>query len=94
MVQTADGSPEEGASRDGDDMSNPMWAHIMRLLDDEEQAAMVFQIFKQAMVTRAIETDLSVEDRAEHVAYTSQPHVAPHAAYASSLSASRRQLTV
>ena len=41
MVQTADGSPEEGASRNGDDMSNPMWAHIMRLLDDEEQAAMV-----------------------------------------------------
>ena len=39
--------------------------------DDEEQAAMVFQIFKQAMVTRAIETDLSVEDRAQHVAYTS-----------------------
>ena len=64
MVQTADGSPEDGASRNGDDTSNPMWAHIMRLLDDEEQAAMVFQIFKQAMVTRAIETDLSVEDRA------------------------------
>ena len=71
MVQTADGSPEGGASRNGDDMSNPMWAHIMRLLDDEEQAAMVFQIFKQAMVTRAIETDLSVEDRAQHMAYTS-----------------------
>ena len=48
MVQTADGSPEEGASRNGDNTSNPMWAHIMRLLDDEEQAAMVFQIFKQA----------------------------------------------
>ena len=71
MVQTADGSPEEGASRNGDNTSNPMWAHIMRLLDDEEQAAMVFQTFKQAMVTRAIETDLSVKDRAQHVAYTS-----------------------
>ena len=40
MVQTADGSPEEGATRNGDDMSkDPMWAHIIRLLDDEEQAA-------------------------------------------------------
>ena len=51
MVQTADGTDlqkKEGASRNGDDKSNPMWAHIMRLLDDEEQAAMVFQIFKQA----------------------------------------------
>ena len=57
MVQTADGSPEEGAGRKDDDMSNPMWAHILRLLDDEEQATMVFQIFKQAMITRAIETD-------------------------------------
>ena len=47
MVQTADGSPGEGASRNGDDMSNPMWAHILRLLDDEEQATMVFQIFKR-----------------------------------------------
>ena len=37
MVQTANGSPEEGASRNGDDMSNPMWAHIIRLLDDEER---------------------------------------------------------
>ena len=71
MVQTAGGSPEEGAGRQDDDMSNPMWAHIMRLLDDEEQAALVFQIFKQAMVTRAIETDLSDEDRAQHVAHTS-----------------------
>ena len=57
--------------RDDDDMSNPMWAHILRLLDDEEQATMVFQIFKQAMITRAIETDLSVKDRAQHVANTS-----------------------
>ena len=40
-------------------MSNPMWVHILRLLDDEEQATMVHQIFKQAMITRAIETDLS-----------------------------------
>ena len=32
---------------------NPMWAHILRLLDDEEQATMVLQIFKQAMITRA-----------------------------------------
>ena len=39
MVQTADGSPEEGAGRQDDDMSNPMWVHIIRLLDDEEQAA-------------------------------------------------------
>ena len=38
MVQTADGSPEEGAGRKDDDMSNPMWVHIIRLLDDEEQA--------------------------------------------------------
>ena len=43
MVQTADGSPEEGASRNGDDMSNPMWAQIIRLLDDEEQAVGVFK---------------------------------------------------
>ena len=53
MVQTADGSPEEGAGRKGDGMSKPMWAHIIRLLDDEEQATMVLQIFKQAMITRA-----------------------------------------
>ena len=39
MAQKADGSPEEGAGRKDDDMSNPMWAHILRLLDDEEQAA-------------------------------------------------------
>ena len=58
MVQTADGSPEEGAGRQDDDMSNPMWVHIIRLLDDEEQATMVLQIFKQAVITRAIETDL------------------------------------
>ena len=62
MVQTADGSPEEGAGRQDDDMSNPMWVHIIRLLDDEEQATMVLQIFKQAMITRAIETDLSARD--------------------------------
>ena len=49
----------EGAGRKDDDMSNPMWVHILRLLDDEEQATMVHQIFKQAMITRAIETDLS-----------------------------------
>ena len=30
-------------------MSNPMWAHIIRLLDDEEQAKKVLQIFKQAI---------------------------------------------
>ena len=75
MVQTADGSPEEGAGRQDDDMSNPMWVHIMshiiRLLDDEEQARKVFQIFKQAMSTRAIETDLSARDRARHVGRTS-----------------------
>ena len=71
MVQTADGSPEEGAGRQDDDMSNPMWAHIIRLLDDEEQATMVLQIFKQAMITRAIETDLSARDRAQHVGRTS-----------------------
>ena len=45
MVQTADGSPEEGAGRQDDDMSNPMWAHIIRLLDDEEQAKKVLQIW-------------------------------------------------
>ena len=39
MVQTAGGSPEEGAGRQDDDMSNPMWVHIIRLLDDEVQAA-------------------------------------------------------
>ena len=71
MVQTADGSPEEGAGRKDDDMSNPMWVHILRLLDDEEQATMVHQIFKQAMITRAIETDLTDRDRAEHVGRTS-----------------------
>ena len=71
MVQTADGSPEEGAGRKDDDMSNPMWVHILRLLDDEEQATMVHQIFKQAMITRAIETDLSDRDRAQHVRRTS-----------------------
>ena len=71
MVQTADGSPGDGASRNGDDMSNPMWAHILRLLDDEEQATMLFQIFRQAMVTRAIETDLSARDRSQHVESTS-----------------------
>ena len=71
MVQTAGGSPEEGAGRQDDDMSNPMWAHIIRLLDDEEQATMVLQIFKQAMITRAIETDLSARDRAQHVGRTS-----------------------
>ena len=52
-------------------MSNPMWVHIIRLLDDEEQATMVLQIFKQAMITRAIETDLSARDRAQHVGRTS-----------------------
>ena len=66
MVQTADGSPEGGAGSKDDDMSNPMWVHILRLLDDEEQATMVHQIFKQAMITRAIETDLTDRDRAEH----------------------------
>ena len=71
MVQTADGSPEEGAGRKDDDMSNPMWVHILRLLDDEEQATMVLQIFKQAVITRAIETDLSARDRAQHVGRTS-----------------------
>ena len=71
MVQTAGGSPEEGAGRQDDDMSNPMWTHIIRLLDDEEQAKKVFQIFKQAMNTRAIETDLSARDRAQHVGRTS-----------------------
>ena len=72
MVQTAGGSPEEGAGRQDDDMSNPMWAHIIRLLDDEEQATMVLQVFKkQAMITRAIETDLSARDRAQHVGRTS-----------------------
>ena len=71
MVQTADGSPEEGAGRKDDDMSNPMWVHIIRLLDDEEQAKKVLQIFKQAMSTRAIETDLSARDRAQHMARTS-----------------------
>ena len=71
MVQTAGGSPEEGAGRQDDDMSNPMWAHIIRLLDDEEQAKKVLQIFKQAMNTRAIETDLSARDRAQHMVRTS-----------------------
>ena len=52
MAQKADGSPEEGAGRKDDDMSNPMWAHIIRLLDDEEQAKKVLQIFKQAMLKR------------------------------------------
>ena len=56
MVQTADGSPEEGAGRKDDDMSNPMWVHIIRLLDDEEQATMVLQIFKQAIATRPTST--------------------------------------
>ena len=53
MAQKADGSPEEGAGRKDDDMSNPMWVHILRLLDDEEQAKKVLQIFKQAMNTRS-----------------------------------------
>ena len=48
-----------------------MWVHIIRLLDDEEQAKKVLQIFKQAMNTRAIETDLSARDRAQHVGRTS-----------------------
>ena len=38
MVQTADGSPEEGAGRKDDDMSNPMWVHIIRLLDERRGA--------------------------------------------------------
>ena len=51
MVQTADGSPEEGAVRNGDDMSmsNPMWAHILRLLDDEEQAKQWEELDRSAL---------------------------------------------
>ena len=41
-----------------------------------EEAKRVLQIFKQAMSTRAIETDLSARDRAQHVGRTADEMIA------------------
>ena len=60
MVKTATTPPEEGDVSGIliSDLSNPMWGQLIRLLEDQEQAAVVLDILLQAITTRAIEEDL------------------------------------
>ena len=56
MVKTATTPPEE-EDVSGiliSDLSNPIWGELLRLLEDQEQAAVVLNILLQAITTRAI----------------------------------------
>ena len=69
MVKTATTPPEE-EDVSGiliSDLSNPIWGELLRLLEDQEQAAVVLDILVQAITSRAIEEDLPEVSREEHV---------------------------
>ena len=69
MVKTATTPPEE-EDVSGiliSDLSNPIWGELLRLLEDQEQAAVVLDILVQAITSRAIEEDLPDASREEHV---------------------------
>ena len=60
MVKTATTPPEE-EDVSGiliSDLSNPIWGELLRLLEDQEQAAVVLDVLVQAITSRAIEEDL------------------------------------
>ena len=68
MVKTATTPPEE-EDVSGiliSDLSNPIWGELLRLLEDQEQAAVVLDILVQAITSRAIEEDLPEASREEH----------------------------
>ena len=69
MVKTATTPPEEDEASGIliSDLSNPIWGELRRLLEDQEQAAIVLDILVQAITSRAIEEDLPEASRAEHV---------------------------
>ena len=69
MVKTAFTPPEEEEVSGIliSDLSNPIWGELLRLLEDQEQAAVVLNILLQAITTRAIEEDLPEAGREEHV---------------------------
>ena len=69
MVKTATTPPEE-EDVSGiliSDLSNPIWGELLRLLEDQEQAAVVLDVLVQAITSRAIEEDLPDASREEHV---------------------------
>ena len=57
MVKTATTPPEEDEASGIliSDLSNPIWGELRRLLEDQEQAAIVLDILVQAITSRAIE---------------------------------------
>ena len=69
MVKTAITPPEEEEVSGIliSDLSNPIWGELLRLLEDQEQAAVVLDILVQAITSRAIEEDLPEASREEHV---------------------------
>ena len=69
MVKTEITPPEEDEASGIliSDLSNPIWGELRRLLEDQEQAAIVLDILVQAITSRAIEEDLPEASRAEHV---------------------------
>ena len=70
MVKTASTPPEEDEVSGIliSDLSNPIWGELLRLLEDQEQAAVVLDILVQAITSRAIEEDLpEASRREEHV---------------------------
>ena len=67
MVKTAITPPEEEEVSGIliSDLSNPIWGELLRLLEDQEQAAVVLDILVQAITSRAIEEDLPEASREE-----------------------------
>ena len=69
MVKTAITPPEEEEVSGIliSDLSNPIWGELLRLLEDQEQAAVVLDVLVQAITSRAIEEDLPDASKEEHV---------------------------